>query len=142
MTPAQIATLKADILANAATRPTADMGALVTYYNATAASGFVWRPQVGTKELNTAIVWSEFVALPVATQNGYFAIISGGYMDATSANIRAGFGTIFSGTSQTNLIALVKRTPTNFEALYTTSNVCALFGEILSVADIALALAS
>jgi hypothetical protein len=142
MTPAQIATFKADILANVGTRPISDMGAIVAYYNADAASGFLWRPVVPARELNTAIVWSEFIALPVATQNGYFAILSAGSMDATSANIRAGFGTIFSGTSQTNLVALVKRTPTNFEALYTTSNVCALFGTVVTVADVARALAS
>lgn len=141
MTPAQLATLKADILANVATRPTTDMGALASFYNASAA-GFVWRPHVAAKELNTAIVWSEFIALPIATQNGYFAILSGGFMDATSANIRAGFGAIFSGQSQTNLVALVKRAPTNFEALFTTSNVSTAFGQTVSVADVASALAS
>lgn len=144
LTPAQLATFKAAINADAnlaAARAAGDQGAIAAYYNG-AGAGTIWRPSVSAKELNTAIVWSQFIALPVATQNGYFAMLQAGAIDATSANIRTGFASLFTGQSLTNLTAIAQRTPTVFEALFTTSQVCTVFGQAVSVADVAAALGS
>jgi hypothetical protein len=75
----------------------------------------------------------------VGKQNAYLALIQGA-IDATNANIRAGFGAIFGGTSVTNLTALAQRVPTRFEALFTTAQVSAAFGQSVTVADVAAAL--
>jgi hypothetical protein len=146
LTAAQLATFKAAILADAnlaANRAAQAHGAIADYY-ALAGTGTIWRPVITTQELNTAIVWSEFSALTALLQNAYMALISPGYIDATSANVRGGFTAIFAvgTTSRTNLTTLAQRTPTRFEALFTTANVCSLYGYTPSVADVAQALGS
>lgn len=143
MTPAQLTTFKAAILGDAAlaaARTAGDQGAIAAYYNA-AGTGTVWRPSISVAELNTAIVWSEFIALTQGQRDAYRALISGA-IDATNANIRSGFGSIFGGTSLTNLTALAQRVPTRFEALFTTAQVSAVFGQVVAVADVAAALGS
>lgn len=144
MTPAQRQALKADVLAKAgASFNVLDHGAVAAYYNASAAVGYYWRPSIGVAELNTAIVWSEFVALPVATQNAYLALTQGGTVDATNANVRSGFASIFAATvSLTNLVAISKARPTNLQSLFTAANICALPGAALAAGDVALVLAS
>lgn len=136
----QTANFKAFILADAnlATFRTApvDHGQIAAYYAASSGAGFMWRPSITISELNTAIVWSEFIALSVQTQNAYHALTQGGEVDSTSPNVRAGFASIFSGTSLTNLTALAKKVPTRFEALFNVSNVCPVFGQSASVAEI------
>lgn len=142
LTPTQATVLKAAILGNAslaAARAAGDQGAIAVYYNANAA-GSIWRPSITAAELNTAIVWSQFIALTAIVQNGYNAMLLAGTIDATSANVRAGFASIFSGQSLTNLTALAARAPTRFEALFTVSNVCSCFGQSVTVADVAQAL--
>jgi hypothetical protein len=145
LTTAQLATFKAAILADAnlAThRSNQAHGAIASYY-AQNAAGTIWRPVITVEELNTAIVWSEFVTLTALFQNAYLALISPGYVDATSTNVRAGFSTIFAGkTSLSNLTNLAQRTPSRLEALFTTSQVCSLFGYVASVSDVAEALGS
>jgi hypothetical protein len=143
MTPAQLATFKAAILADpnlAAARAAGDHGAIATYYNANG-TGFVWRPSVPVSEVNTAIVWSEFAVLSALLQTTYMAMIQGG-LDATSANMRGGFTTVFgpATASRANLTALAQRTPTRFEALFTASNVSTVFGYVVTAADVAEAL--
>ena len=147
MTPAQLATFKAAILADVA--QTANVaagnhGALAAYYNAVPAAPInVWRPSIAIAELNTAIVWSEFALLGAALQATYSAMIAPGSIDSTSANVRAGFGTVFAGkVSLSNLTALAQRSAMRFEALFTSGNVCAAFGYQVSVPDIAAALGS
>jgi hypothetical protein len=145
LTTAQLQTFKAAINSDpnlAAARAAGDQGAIAAYYNA-AGTGNIWKPDIDVSTLNTAIVWAEFVALTVAKQNGYFAMTQGGNIDATSSNIRGGFTAVFGGTtSLTNLTALAQRVATRFEALFTTSQVCSLYGYVVTVADVAAALAS
>lgn len=144
MTPAQLTTFKNAILSDAnlaAARLAGDHGAISTYYNGNGV-GNIWRPYIAVSELNTAIVWSEFAALSVQFQNCYFALIQGGAVDATKVNIRNGFGTVFTGTSLTNLTALAQRLATKFEALFTTANVCVLFAQTVTPTDVAAALGS
>ena len=143
MTSAQAATFKAAVVADAALaafRTAGDAGAIAAYYNAPG-TGLVWRPSITVPELNTAIVWSEFIAATVARQNGYFALIQGGSVDATKANIQAGFSTIFAGSvSLTNLTALAQRVPTRYEQLFVVSGVTPQFGAAVSVAEVGVAL--
>ena len=145
MTPAQLTTFKAAILADAnltALRSANEHGQIAAYYNA-AGTGSIWRPSISISELNTAIVWSEFASLSTALQVTYQVIVATGTVDATSANIRAGFSTVFAGkTSLTNLTAIAARTPTVLESLFTTANVCSVFGQQVSAADVAKAMAS
>lgn len=97
----------------------------------------IWRPSVTVQELNTAVDWSAFAVLTVAKQNTYFAMITPGFIDATSANIRGGFNTVFgAGATLTALSALAQRTATRFEALFSTSNVSDVFGQTLSAGDV------
>lgn len=144
MTPAQLATFKAAILGDAnlaAARAAGDFGVIVAYYNA-AGTGSIWRPSISVAELNTAIVWSEFVTLTALLQNAYMAMTQGGALDGTSSNVRGGFAAVFgpATTSRANLLAIAARTPTRFEALFTTANICAVFGQQVSVADVVEAL--
>jgi hypothetical protein len=144
MTPSQLSTFKTAITGDAnvaAALAAGDHGAIAAYYNG-AGAGTIWRPSIAVSELNTAIVWSEFVALTQGQRDAYFALTNGATIDATNANIRAGFSAIFAGTSLTNLTALAKRVPTRFEALFATSQVSQVFGQTVSVADVAAALGS
>lgn len=141
MTPAQVQTLKAAILADANASPArlaGDHGSIANYYNS-AGAGVVYRPFITVAELNTAISWAEYVLLPVASQNCYQAMIAGGSVDGSNANVRAGFASIFATatTTKANLVALAQRVPTKLETLFTVSNVCPLFGATITAADIA-----
>lgn len=145
MTPAQLLIFKTAILADTnlvAQRAAGNQGAIAAYYNGTGA-GSIWRPSISVSELNTAIVWSEFAGLTSQLQATYQAMITNGFIDATNANIRGGFSTVFSGkVSLTNLTALAQRTPTIFENLFTTNSICAVHGQQITPADIAAALGS
>jgi len=143
MTPAQLATFKTAILADAnlaAYLSARNDGAITDYYNQPGA-GTIWRPSISIAELNTAILWNEYITLSVQFQGGYLAMIANGVIDATSANIRSGFASIFTGkTSLTNLSAIAQVIPTRFEALFTTSQVCSVFGKRVTVQDVVLTL--
>jgi hypothetical protein len=135
MTPAQLIIFRAAVQAEpalAAARAAGDQGAIVAYYNALG-TGTIWRPNITNSELNTAIIWSEFSTLSVALQNTYKALVSVPLIDATNSNIRGGFTTVFgpSTTSRANLTALAQRIPTRFEALFTTAQVCAVYGQLV-----------
>jgi hypothetical protein len=145
MTPAQLATFKAAILADAnltAALSAGEHGTIAAYYNA-AGTGLIWRPSISVSEVNTAVVWADFAVLSALLQNTYMAMIQGG-LDATSSTMRNGFTTVFGAGSPTqlNLIALARRVPTRFEALFTTASVTTVYGYIVSVADVAAALGS
>lgn len=142
MTPAQLATFKAAVLAEpalAALRTAGDQGGIAAYYNAQGASS-VWRPVITIAELNTAIVWSEFIALTQGQRDAYMALISAPSIDATKTNVRNGFASIFAATSLANLTALAQRLGTRFELLFTTAQVSAVFGQVVSPADVAAAM--
>ena len=144
MNSAQLTTFKAAILAEpnvAAARASQSHGAIAAYYNGPG-TGLIWRPAITVAELNTAIVWSEFIALTQGQRDAYAALISGATVDATNANVRAGFSTIFAGTSITNLTALAQRVPTVFEQLFSSGGVSTMFGYQVSVADVVQALGS
>ena len=111
-------------------------GSIAAYYNAPG-TGLIWRPSISTGEMNTAIVWSDFLLLTALAQNTYMAMISASSVDATSARIRAGFSSVFPvGTTLANLTAIAQKVPTRFEALFTTAQVTTEFGTIVRVEDV------
>lgn len=142
LTPAQLATFKADILSNQAANVAAgDHGAIVEFYNANG-TGNIWRPSIPTRELNNVIDWSAFASLTVARQNTYFAMTQADTVDATKSTIRSGFATIFSAgsTTTTALSGIAQRTPTRFEQLFVSSSASAVFGYRITTVDVVLAL--
>jgi len=155
MTPAQLATFKASILADpnlTAARNTNSHGIITDYYNVSGAVyvggapvtiPFVWRPSIPAAEVNSIIVWSEFAVLSVQLQNTYTTMIQNGF-NATSQTMRNGFTTVFGAVSvsRDNLIALSQTPPTRFEALFATTNVSAVFGQRVTNVDVAAALGS
>lgn len=154
LTTAQYQTFKAAIQADS--NVSADVASgnftnVAAYYNAANTQNpvqNVWKPRIMVIELNAQIVWSDFIALTVAKQNAYFAMTQAGFVDATSANIRTGFGAVFAGASLTNLTAIAKRVATRFEMLFATpatvspDNTSTVFGFTVSPEDVRIALGS
>lgn len=91
---------------------------IADYYN-TATTTDLWIPNLNPKDLNQALVMTEFQALTVQKQNGWFAMIGGNEVNATVPLVRTNFVTIFGGGSETtaNLTAAAKRKATVFELL-------------------------
>jgi hypothetical protein len=140
MTPSQLSTVATAINADAtmtASVAAHDWPAIAANANG-AGGGTIWRNDIKSSELVTAIVWSEYSAMSVALQNTFQAMIAGGTIDATNTNIRTGFNTIFAGSPTTlaNLTALAKRVPTKFEQWFTTNNVSSMYGQTISAADV------
>lgn len=115
-------------------------GACADYLNTAPASGavLIWRPDIPVSELLDGVVWSAFVALSTGAIAAWQALTSGGTADATSANIRAGFVTIFGSGSQTvtNLTAIAQRPASRLEAIFTTAGVCSHYGEQIDSATV------
>lgn len=111
---------------------------LAEFYNSPTNPGQnIWKPDLKVSELSPAIVMSAFIALTAVKQNVYFVLTQGEYIDATNANIRAGFVSIFgAGATVNNLTAIAQRVATNFEFLFTTSNVSSVYNYILTDDDI------
>ena len=124
-----------------------DYPSIAIFYNQLASPVVnLWRPHISVSELNTAIVWADFVALTIGKQNAYFAMTQDGWVDSTSANIRGGFTAIFANPSLANLTALAQRPGTRFEVLFSTvqgtASVSTVFGMLLSADDVQFALLS
>lgn len=146
LTSAQLATLKTDINAQAplaAARTAADWPTVAAFYNAnTSPAVAVWKPSITVHEMNAVITWSAFAGLTALAQNAYMAMTQDGFVDATSATVRAGFSTVFGAgsASLTALNALAQRTATRLEALLVSVAgppiVSAVFGQSLSADDV------
>ena len=142
MTPAQLSTFKAAIIADATAGPLFSAGndtAVAAYYNEPGAS-FIWRPDFSLQDIANAIVWSDFDTVTAAKKGVFQAMLQTGALDATKASIRAGFTTVFGGgsASVTALTAAAQRTPTRFEALFAVSNVVPndLYGHTVTPTDV------
>jgi hypothetical protein len=128
LTSAQLATLKADILADPvlAAKPNNSDAAvdIAAAYNAAASPAYVvWRTDIAPREIVGAITSSEFVALTAIKQNGLIILLLAGTIDGSNANIRAAFTAIFTtGSSLTALTALAKRNATRAEKLFATGS--------------------
>lgn len=144
MTPGQLTTLKnaiaADQTMNAFPNNVDGNRALAEYLNTVPESpSMIWKPSVSVPEMNSVIDWAAFSALTVAKQVTYQAMTQGGSVDATSSSVRGGFVTVFGNpsTTLTALTTLAQRAATRAEAIFTTGNVCALFGLSVSGSEVA-----
>lgn len=141
MTPAQIATLKAAIAADPtmSAYPNTSDGAydLAQYLNATSNPAVsIWKPDVSPSAMAAAVDWTAYAALTAAKQNAYLALTQGP-VDATSASVRSAFSSIFgAGATLTALSALAQRTASRLEAVFTTSNVCSVYGQMVGYQDV------
>lgn len=141
LTSAQLAALKADIGAQSsltASVAAKDWVTVAAFYNSPSSPAVtIWRADVQPSEIVAAIIGSEFVALTAIKQSLLTLLLMPGVVDATSANIRADFSAIFaSGSSLTALTAIAQRTATRIEALFTTSQVSAAYGYVVTTGDV------
>lgn len=113
LTAAQKLTLKADILANPdalAIYDIGDLSALADLYNQPASPAFwVWRTNVSRADLyhstspdGTTWNWTTYKNQGVAEQNAWVQMFMGDLADFSKPNLRAGIGSIFTGSAQAN----------------------------------------
>lgn len=141
LTSSQLATLKADIEADAtlnAKPKTADASyEIAAVYNAAAAPDFwVWRTSVTKEELTNSVSvdgttfnWTGagFIARSQGERDAWRELFSrGGAVDPSKANVRQAFADIFSGTTapapanRTHLQTVARRKATRAEKLFAT----------------------
>lgn len=124
LTAAQLQTLKAAIAADGTlnalpNNPDGNNTIAATFNAASSPALAIWRRDVGNAEVTSAIVASAYIALTALQQKALDLYITPNTIDATSANVRAGFNSIFgAGTTLTNLTAISQRTATRLEALF------------------------
>lgn len=137
LTTQQLAALKADIAADptlAALPQTPDNAfAVAAAYNLNAAPDYwVWRTSVPqleivstTTEDGTVWSWPAFIARSQGERDCWREMFADtGYVNASLANVRQGFGDIFSGTAnnaaaqRTHLLAIGRRRATRAEKLF------------------------
>jgi hypothetical protein len=130
LTPAQQITLKAAIDGDptlSAYPNTSDGNFdLAVYLSNTLASPafIVWRPDVPTKDVKKAIIWTEYIGRSTGERDAFTLMIANGIVDASDVNIRQGFQDIFSGpsgaTSRANLTTISKREALLIEKILAT----------------------
>ena len=131
LTPAQLSTLRANVLANADTLAlynAGDRAGLAAAYNAAAAPAFIyWRSDVTTEEIGNAWVGTDIdgmSALNMQRLELLLASAPGGIFDMTRADRRAGFenpfGTNTANASRVAMRAVWKRSASRFERLFAT----------------------
>lgn len=97
----------------------------------------IWRSDVKVTDMAKSVLMSEFIALTAVKQNGMNLYMQGETIDATNANVRNGFASIFpAGTSLNNLTALAKKAATYFESLFAVSSVSPFYNIPLTAADV------
>lgn len=130
LTSAQLAVLKADILADPTLSafPNNSDGAfaIAAAYNQPASPAYiVWRTDVSTENVRNALVWAEYDTLSVSKQNAFSFLCSNHIINAGLANVRQGIQSIFAGAQQAGnlaaLVALAKRQATRAEKLFAVS---------------------
>ena len=156
MTPAQLATLKADILADPvlAAKPTNSDGAfyIAAAYNLPASPAFtVWKSRISTKELRDAVA-SASTQLDGLTGSKREALLwlVAGELDARLVSTRAALDDLTGGqqTLKAALVAAQKRECTRAEKLFSTgtgtpaSPATTTFEGVLSYQDVEAARAS
>ena len=125
MTPEQLATLKADILADPvlAAYPMNSDGAfaIATAYNLPANPAFtVWRTEVSVTEIvNNGFIWTAVDSLTVGKARIWDWMRESGVINPSKANVRQGLQDAF-GTSQPNIAQHLKRPASRVERLFAT----------------------
>lgn len=131
MTPAQLAVLKAAILADPALaiQPLTNTGsvAVAAALNQNAVPDYtVWKTSVTLREIGEAMSSVEVGGLSTANSNrlNVMQAYSGGVFNPSRADTRAGFDGVFSGVGGTltraALLILYKRLANRFEKLFAT----------------------
>jgi hypothetical protein len=123
---------------------------IANLYNSPASpTGALWRSDIKPSELGAAVVGTDFQGLTVQQQNLMLLLVQlgTGGLDATNANVRASFSTLFSGkVSLTNLIAVAQRNATAYEAISdfltaaAPANVSSVYGYRLGAEEVRAAL--
>lgn len=137
LTSAQLATLKAAVLADSTANAFPNTGdgnfECAAYLNTVpAVPTQLWRPDIQPTEVSATITMSAFVALTAIKQNGLL-LLTQGSVNATAANVRTAFSDIFgAGASLTALTALAQRAGTRFEVIFSSAagvaNVSTMYG--------------
>lgn len=149
MTTAQLTALKTDLLSKTnvtyqgntlgSYMANTNLQMIANYYNSNINPQVdIWKPDLKVEDMAKSLDMATFITLTAVKQNGYFALTKGTYVDATVANVRASFVTIFgNGTANAvALAAIAKRPATIFEALFTTSNVSSVYGYVIQPEEI------
>ena len=117
--------------------------AIRDYYNAVPTSGatLVWMPEVALAKVKSAIDWTSgangFQTLTATKQNAYLALTADGQpLDATNANIRNAFGSIFPAAIATALAAVAQTGATRFQALFVAGGVTSYWGYQVNDVDV------
>lgn len=145
LTASQLAALKTDIAAQpslASAVAAQNWPTIAAFYNAPSSPAVtIWRTDVPADEIVAAITFADLITLSVQQVLALQVLITPGTVDATSANIRTDFSTLFTGKgSLAALTALAERTATRLEALFTTNQVSAVYGYALDVNDVVFAM--
>ncbi|MBL0307657.1 MAG: hypothetical protein IPQ25_17005 [Chitinophagaceae bacterium] len=126
LTPDQITTLRADILADPAlVQYAADArpNMIVAAYNSAAVPAFrVWRSDVKPNEIATVFVWTEIDALAAGKARIWEWMRLALVLNCGIANIRKGLNDAFSAATATKaaVLAVIKRDATRAEELFAT----------------------
>lgn len=129
LTTQQLATLKADILADPqlAALPANDDGAfaIAAAYNLAASPAWVvWRTELPTKDVIDALDWTAFIGRSAGEREAFTFMLRNGVINPARPNVRQGIADIFSGVGgtaqRTALLAMAKRAATRAEKLFST----------------------
>jgi len=116
-----------------------DWPTVANFYNAASATA-VWIPNLPRSVViaNTNLV--AFATKTTLLQATFTLMLLDGIVDATNANIRAGFSTVFQGADLTALSNIAQRLATRYEALFVSQAgppiVSAVFGQTLTPDDV------
>jgi len=135
LTPAQNATLKSAMLGDSNVIAIVGQDQKVAdYYNA-ASTTSIWIPNLTRQTIIANTNWVAFAAKSALLQATFNALLLDGLVDATNANIRNGFGAVFTGADLTALSNIAQRLASRFEALFSSGGppaVTTVFGHQLT----------
>jgi len=140
------AKLRASITSNAAVSSQlaqADWPGIANFYNVTNAA-ILWRKDLSIQDFVGGFVWAEVSTFTSDQTQRLTILTQPPFVDATNANIRNGFASVFTASAapstQAALLALAQRPATRFEALFTTAaglaTVSSQYGVVLSNTDV------
>ena len=139
LTSAQNATLKAAMLVDANVIAIVGQDQHVADYYNSASTTAIWLPNLPRATIIASTNWVAFAAKTALLQATFTALLLDGTVDATNANIRNGFGAVFSGADLTALSSVAQRTATKLEALFSSGGppaVTTLFNHVLTDVEV------
>lgn len=149
LTPSQYTTLKNDILSKLTMEyggstfdlhlANSNYPVIAEYYNSTAVPNQnIWRTYLPKEEVICEVIMSDYILLTQAQREGFLAICQAAYLNMRKLTIRNSLKTVLNdnSTSYNNIISVSRKKATNFEFLFTVSNVSDVYGYILIPDDI------